>query len=353
MKAVLIERPHHVDWVELDTPTAGPGEVVVRSHVAGVCRTDLEMLHGGLTDPRWVRFPLVPGHEWSGAVAELGEGVIDVAVGDRVVCEGMIPCNRCRRCKEGATQLCLNYDQIGFTRGGGYGEYVRVPRHVVHRLPDHVSFAAGALVEPAACVLRGLERTRPRPGETVGVVGIGTLGSLALKLALLYSPGALVAYGVRPEELAFAERLGAGATVHVLEEDAVVTTQRLLGGGLDVVIETAGSVDAIDLATSVVRPGGRVVLLGIAGEGKRLDLPADRIMFGDMDVIGSCSYSTAAWSVVVRLLEQGVVDLDPIVTHRFPAHRFAEAFALLDERRGAVTKVVLEHVADSSTRRNA
>ena len=111
-----------------------------------------------LTDPRWVRFPLVPGHEWSGTIAELGEGVDDLAVGDRVVCEGMIPCNRCRRCKEGETQLCLNYDQIGFTRGGGYGEYVLVPRHVVHRLPDEVSFAAGVLVEPGSCVLRGIER---------------------------------------------------------------------------------------------------------------------------------------------------------------------------------------------------
>jgi len=97
MKAVLIERPHEVSWVELETPQVGPGEVLVRSHAAGVCRTDLEMLHGGLTDPRWVRFPLVPGHEWSGSVAELGDGVTDLEVGDRVVCEGMIPCNRCPR----------------------------------------------------------------------------------------------------------------------------------------------------------------------------------------------------------------------------------------------------------------
>src|SRR5207342_1328886 len=197
MKAVVIERPHEVAFVEVETPSPGPGDVLVRSHVAGVCRTDLEMLHGGLTDPRWVSFPLVPGHEWSGTVAELGEGVDDLTVGDRVVCEGMIPCNRCRRCKEGETQLCLNYDQIGFTRGGGYGEYVCVPRHVVHRLPDAVSFAAGVLVEPAACVLRGLERGRPQPGENVGVIGIGTLGSLAVTLARLHAPGALVAFGVR------------------------------------------------------------------------------------------------------------------------------------------------------------
>jgi threonine dehydrogenase-like Zn-dependent dehydrogenase len=301
------------------------------------------MLHGGLTDPRWVRFPLVPGHEWSGTIAELGEGVTDLEVGERVICEGMIPCNRCRRCKEGATQLCLNYDQIGFTREGGYGEYVHVPRHVVHRLPDAVSFAAGVLVEPASCVLRGLERAQPRPGDTVGVVGVGTLGSLAVTLARLYSPGALVAYGVREEELSFARGLGAGATVHVLEEDAEAATNALVGGGLDLVIETAGAVEAVDLATRLVRPGGRVVLLGIAGQGQMLELPADRIMFADMDVIGSCSYPTSAWSRVVRLLEHGLVDLESIVTHRFPAARFEEAFEVLEARQGTVAKVLLEH----------
>lgn len=343
MKAVLIERPNEVALVELETPTPQPGEVLVRSHVAGVCRTDLEMLHGGLTDPRWVRFPLVPGHEWSGTVAELGEGVTDLEVGERVVCEGMIPCNRCRRCKEGNTQLCLNYDQIGFTRPGGYGEFVRAPRHVVHRLPDRVSFAAGVLVEPASCVLRGLERGRPRPGDTIGVIGVGTLGSLALTLARLYSPGALVAYGIREEELTFARGLGADATAHVAEQDAVAATHELLGGGLDLVIETAGAVAAVDLATRLVRPGGRVVLLGIAGEGKMLEIPADRIMFADVDVVGSCSYPTSAWSSVVRLLEHGLLDLDQIVTHRFPADRFEDAFALMDNREGHVAKVVLEH----------
>ena len=346
MKAVLIERPNEVALVELETPSPDPGEVLVRSHVAGVCRTDLEMLHGGLTDPRWVRFPLVPGHEWSGSVAELGEGVTDLEVGERVVCEGMIPCNRCRRCKEGNTQLCLNYDQIGFTRPGGYGEFVRVPRHVVHRLPESVSFAAGTLVEPAACVLRGLERGRPRPGDTIGVIGVGTLGSLAVTLAKLYSPGALVAYGVREEELTFARALGADATAHVAEQDPVAATHELLGGGLDLVLETAGAAAAVDLATRLVRPGGRVVLLGIAGEGKMLEIPADRIMFADMDVVGSCSYPTSAWSSVVRLLEHGLLDLDQIVTHRFPANRFAEAFALMDNRQGLVAKVVLEHQND-------
>jgi 2-desacetyl-2-hydroxyethyl bacteriochlorophyllide A dehydrogenase len=344
MKAVVIERPNEVAFVEIETPSPGPGEVLVRSCVAGVCRTDLEILHGGLTDPRLVTFPLVPGHEWSGTVAEVGAGVADLEPGTRVVCEGMVPCNRCRRCKAGQTNFCEHYDQIGFTRGGGYGEYVVVPRHVVHRLPDAVSFDAAVLVEPASCVFGGLERGRPRPGEAIGVIGIGTLGSLAVTLARLHSPGALVAYGIRPEELRFAESLGADATVHVGEVDAAAETRRLVGDGLDLVLETAGAAGAVELATRLVRPGGRVVLLGLAGEGRVLELPADRIMLGDLDVIGSFSYTTSTWSRVVDLLTGGVVDFEPLVTHRFPAARFDDAFKLMDAREGVVAKVLLEHV---------
>ena len=228
------------------------------------------------------------------------------------------------------------------------GNHVVVPQHVVHRLPDAVSFGAAVLVEPASCVLRGLERGRPRPGETVGVIGIGTLGSLAITLARLHAPGALVAYGSRSEELSFAKQLGANAAVHVGEEDVVAETNRVVGAGLDLVIETAGAPAAIELATRLVRAGGRVVLLGLPGEGQVLELPAGRITFGDMEVLGSFSYTTAVWTRVVDLLARGAVDFEPLVTHTFPAERFGEAFALMDARVGVVAKVLLTHATASA-----
>lgn len=336
MRAIVIEQPNDVALRDVEAPSPGPGEVRVRSVCAGVCRTDLDIVAGTL-DARWVSFPVVPGHEWSGVIESLGAGVTGLEPGRRVVCEGSIPCLACRRCRAGDTHLCETYDAVGFTRGGGYGEYVVVPARVVHPIPDHVSFDAAVLIEPAAVVLKALERARIQPGETVGVIGIGALGAIALRLARLHGPAAVVAYGVRDEELELARGLGADDVVNVGREE--------VGSGLDVVVETAGAASAVELATRLAREGGRVVLLGIAGHGHELTLPADRLALRDLSVFGSVGYTTAAWARTVALVSEGLVDLEPIVTHRFPLEQFADAFALMDDRRGVVAKIVLEHAA--------
>ena len=342
MRAVVIEKPNTVALREVEAPTPGSGEVRVRSVRAGVCRTDLDIVAGTL-DPRWVRFPVVPGHEWSGVIESIGDGVLGLEPDERVVCEGNIACLGCTRCRAGDTHLCVTYDAVGFTRSGGYGELVVVPARVVHPLPEHVSFDAGVLVEPGSVVLKALERARIEPGETVGVVGIGALGAIAIRLARLRSPATIVAYGVRDEELELALALGADSVVNVGEVDAEAETRRLTAGGLDVVVETAGAVSAFELSTRIAREGGRIVALGIAGHGHELTLPADRIALRDLSVLGSVGYTTAAWARMVSLLRERLVDLEPIVTHRFPLERFEDAFALMDDRRGVVAKIVLEH----------
>jgi threonine dehydrogenase-like Zn-dependent dehydrogenase len=129
----------------------------------------------------------------------------------------------------------------------------------------------------------------------------------------------------------------------VSREDAEAATATLLGGGLDVVVETAGAVTAVELSTRLAREGGRVVLLGIAGRDQELALPADRIALRDLSLLGSVGYTTAAWARMVALLGARLVDLDPIVTHRFPLERFEDALALMDAREGVVAKILLEH----------
>jgi threonine dehydrogenase-like Zn-dependent dehydrogenase len=335
VRAVVIERPHEAAFREVDTPVCGPGDVLVRSTLAGVCRTDLEVLEGQL-DRRWVTYPCVPGHEWSGIVEAVGEDVRGVAPGDRVVCEGFCYCGVCRRCRAGDTNLCANYDQLGFTRGGGYGELVLAPRRVVHRLPDSVALDAAVLIEPSSVVLKGFARARPEPGETIGVVGVGALGALSIVFAKLYAPAAIVAYGIREPELDLARRLGAEA----VDGSGGVAAHE---GELDLVVETAGAVPALELATRLPREGGRIVALGIAGGGRELNVPADRFALRDLQLIGSVGYTTAVWSQVVELLGAGLVDLEPVIARKVPAERFEDAFRLMGEADDVVGRILLEH----------
>jgi 2-desacetyl-2-hydroxyethyl bacteriochlorophyllide A dehydrogenase len=338
MKAVVVERPNRVSYRDVDAPAVGAGDVLVASRQAGLCRTDVELMTGVFTDPRWVRYPVIPGHEWTGTVAEVGAEVDSVRVGDRVVCEGIIYCTRCRRCRSGQTHWCERLEALGFTRPGGYAELVAVPERVVHLLPPHVSFDAGVLVEPASVVLHGLEKARPEPGEAVGVIGVGTIGSLAISLLRLHSPSRIVAFGVREEELELAQSLG--ATEVVL---ASAGAPAPAAAELDLVVETAGVPAAVALATQVCRPGGRALLLGIAGEGRELALPSDLLVGKDMALIGSIAYPASVWSRVVGLVADRVLELDPIVTHRFPVGEFEEAVRLMDHRQGIVAKIVLQH----------
>jgi 2-desacetyl-2-hydroxyethyl bacteriochlorophyllide A dehydrogenase len=336
MKAVVVERPDQVAYREVDAPAVGADDVLVSSREAGLCRTDIEVMTGIFTDPRWVHFPVIPGHEWAGTVVEVGANVDSVRAGDRVVCEGLIGCHRCGPCRRGETHWCERIEALGFTRPGGYAELVTVPARVVHPLPDHVSFDAGVLIEPASVVLHGLEKAQPQPGETVGVIGIGTLGSLAITLLRLYSPARLVAYGIREAELELATALGASEVV-------VTDAGNPVAAELDLVVDTSGAPSAIALAAEVCRPGGRVVLLGIAGEGRSLTVPSDLLTGKDMALIGSLAYPTSVWSRVVGLVSDRVIELDRIVTHRFPAAEFAEAIRLMDDRHGIVAKIVLQH----------
>jgi 2-desacetyl-2-hydroxyethyl bacteriochlorophyllide A dehydrogenase len=342
VKAVLIAQPFKAEFVDIEPPRCGPMDVLVQSHKVGVCRTDLEIFRGEVP-PAWVRYPCIPGHEWSGTVVEAGSGITDLQQGQAVVCEGMVPCMHCRRCRSGQTNLCENYGQIGFSRAGGCAEFVAVPRHVLHPLPHGVSLSAAALVEPAACVLRALQRTRPQVGEAIGVIGIGTLGSAALQLSRLFGPRMITAFGIRDEELVFAQGQGADHVVNSRDADAEQETIQLVGDRLDVVIETAGTIPAIDLATRLVRHGGRIATLGIPGESSKLVLPGNRLVDKDVELIASLSYTSAVFTQVVQLVASRLIDLERIVTHRFPTSAFGDAFGLMEHPTGTVAKILLEH----------
>jgi L-iditol 2-dehydrogenase len=329
--ALVIAEPGSMSLQEVPEPAPGAGEIAVRPAYVGICGTDLELLAGDV-DPAYVRYPLIPGHEWSGVIAATGPGVTGLQPGQRVIAEGIIPCRTCARCIRGETNLCETYDELGFTRPGAAARQVIVPAQVAHALPDSVSPAEAALAEPAAVAWRALGRGDPRPGDRVAVVGDGTVGLIVAHLAGLFSPAEVVVYGLRPGQAGLAAELG--ATGFEAGGNARV--------GFDLVVEAAGTPSAVETAIGLARRGGRVVLVGLAGNDVTARFPIDVAVNNDLRVSASFAYTSAAWAEVAGLLRAGRIRLGPLITHRFRLEDYADAYHALRDGSQARGKVLLE-----------
>src|SRR5216117_911810 len=219
MRAVVVDRPGAATLRRVPRPEPRAGEVLVRVAAAGICGSDVEVLEGR-RPKRYVRYPIIPGHEWAGTVEAVGPGVADVEVGAAVVAEGFRACGDCARCREGLTNADeVDYAETGFTHAGAFADFVCVPAHLVHQLPAGSDLAAAALLEPAACVAQGLLEIDLRPGLTVAVVGSGTVGLLALALLSLVSPKRLALVGTRPARLELGTAMGATETWNVRQDE--------------------------------------------------------------------------------------------------------------------------------------
>ena len=330
MRALVIERPQRASVADVARPEAGAGELLVRVAATGICGSDVEILDGR-RPASYVRYPIIPGHEWAGTVEALGPGVTGIANGAPVVAEGFRACGKCARCREGRTNLCeAEYAETGFTHPGACAEFLSVPASLVHVLPDGANLEAAALLEPAACVACGLLETDLRPGLAVAVVGSGTLGLLAVALLRLCSPSRLTLVGTRPARLALGRRLGADETIDAAAVSAA--------SEFDLVFEAANRPDGSPLELRLARRGGTVVLEGISGVDEPA-LTADLISLGNLRVQGIFGASSAAWRWVVELFARGQLDLGPLVTHRLPLERHYEAFSLLRDPAAGALKV--------------
>ena len=332
MRAVVVDRPGAAELQRVPKPQPGPGEVLVRVAAAGICGSDVEVLEGRRPPP-FVRYPIIPGHEWAGTVAAVGPGVDGVDIGAAVVAEGFRACGDCARCREGLTNLCdVEYAETGFTHAGAFADYVCVPAHLVHQLPPGSDLAAAALLEPAACVAQGLLEVDLRPGLNVAVVGAGTLGLLAVALLSRVSPERLALVGTRAPRLELGATMGATETWNVRRDEY---PQR----GFDLVFEAAGTPSGARTAVELARRGGTVVLEGISGQPAAID--ADAVVLGHLRVQGVFGASRRAWLWVTELFSAGLLDTEPLVSHSFPLEEHAAAFDTLTDRRGDALKVQL------------
>jgi 2-desacetyl-2-hydroxyethyl bacteriochlorophyllide A dehydrogenase len=332
MRAVVVERPGAVALRHIRRPEPGPDDVLVRVGAAGICGSDVEVVEGR-RPARYVRYPIVPGHEWAGTVETVGALVDDIPPGAAVVAEGFRACGTCARCREGMTNLCeVDYAETGFTHAGAFADYLCVPARLVHQLPPGADLAAAALLEPAACVAQGLLEVDLRPGANVAVVGSGTLGLLAVALLRRYSPSQLALVGRRTPRLELGAAMGATETW-----DA--TLDKRPEPRFDLVFEATGTVDGARSAAELARRGGTVVLEGISGRPGGIN--ADAVVLGHLRLQGVFGASRNAWRWVTELFADGLLDTKPLVSHVFPLEEHAAAFDALRDRGGEALKVEL------------
>ena len=313
-------------------PEAGPGDVVVAVTMAGLCGTDYRIWSGD----RPVAYPRVMGHEFIGRVVSVGSGVSRVAVGDRVAVEPNYSCGSCPLCREGNRNLCLSRVAVGIDVDGCFAESARVPERCCWQAPAGVADEDLLVTEPLAVVVRAVNRGAPQFGESAAVVGAGTLGLLALQV--LKGRGARVlVVGRSARRLPLARELGADATLRVGEEPLERAAQRISGReGVDCVIETAGTPEAVSHALALVRPGGRVILTGLPHEPTPVEFFS--VVRREITLTGSMIYQDE-FPEAMRLVGAGTVRTRPLITHRFGLDEISRAFAV--HREPASIKVAV------------
>lgn len=319
-------------------PQIGPGELLIKVMASGICGSDVMEWY------RIKRAPLVLGHEITGEIAEVGDGVEGYGVGDRVFVSHHVPCNRCHYCLNGHHTACetlhtTNYDP------GGFAEYVRVPQINVDRgvflLPDEVSLEDGTFIEPLACVVRGQRLARLQPGQTVLVLGSGISGLLHVALARALGAGRILATDVNEYRLKAAQRLGADVVIHA-EEDVPARLRQANETRLaDLVIICTGALPAFSQALQSVDRGGTVLFFAPTGPGVDLPIPVNDFWRNGITLMPSYGGSPLDITVAIELIRARRVPVHEMITHRLGLAETGLGFQLVAEA-GESIKVIIE-----------
>lgn len=351
MKAVVCYNPGDYRLETVPVPTPGPDQVLTRVEACGICMGDVKTFRGApsfwgdAVQPRYVKPPMIPGHEFIGrvvAVGPHGDTHHKVRVGERVISEQIVPCWDCRFCHHGQYWMCEKHDLYGFQHNvnGAMAEYMIYPREaIVHKVPDHVPIDEAILIEPLACSLHAVERAEIKPDDVVVIAGAGTLGLGMIGAVRLLNPRTLIALDTRSNRLELARRLGADMVMNPTERDVVTEVKALTEGyGCDVYIEATGYPPAVSQGLAMIRKLGTFVEFSVFTD----EATVDWSIIGDRKELtihgshlGPYTYPRAIDYIATRK-----IDLRGIVTHEYPLEQFADALGVM-ERGEQSLKVVL------------
>ena len=339
MKAAVFYGAHRALAIEeRATPTAGPGEIVVKVAACGLCHTDLHYIDHDV--PTFATPPLVLGHEASGTVHEVGPDVTEWHLGDRVLIPAVLSCGRCEACRRGRENICERGSMLGNHIDGAYAEYVRVPAKDTLALPPDLPLEEACLIADAvstpyhAVVNRG----EVRPGQRVVVFGCGGVGINIVQIAA--AAGADVwAVDTNPTRLAYAEQFGAAHLIHASgTTDTAKAIRRETAGGVDVAFEAIGNPMTIRQALDSLHRGGRLVIVGFSAHSA--ELPVGKVMFAELEIRGSLGCRPVDYPRIIELARAGKIRIAPLVTERVSLDDINHGLDSLREGRGLRTIVV-------------
>jgi len=339
---LVIHAPDDLRLDEQDAGEIGPGQVLVKVGMGGICGSDLHYFHNGGFGTVRIKEPMVLGHEVAGTVVAVAPGVESVRIGDKVAINPSRPCGACKFCLEGLPNQCL---EMRF-----YGSAMRTP-HVQGafrnmllceatqcvKVADHVPLRLAALAEPFSVGLHAVSRAGSLLGKRVLVSGCGPIGVLAIAAARVHGAAEIVATDVVDEPLAIARAIGADSTVNVVQDKTWVSRYAADKGTFDVMLECSGNERALRDGLEVMRPRGIVVQLGLGGD---VSIPQNMVVAKELSICGSFRFH-AEFALAVRLINEGRIDLSPVVSHTFPMLKAREAFELASDRKQAM-KVLID-----------
>ena len=343
MRAVVIEKPRSFQIKELPNPKPGEGEVTLEVKACCVCGTDIHLLDGEF---KGSVYPLIPGHEFSGIVKEIGPRVTHVKTGDRAAVEPFMACGYCYFCKTGKTNQCLNgmvvghsASKEGFRLDGGFSESVVVPAKNLIPLADHVSFEAGSFIANLGTIVHALRRAQLQPGMSVLVFGTGANGLLIAELSKKTGATTVVVTGRTKNRLEVAKTMGVDETV-VADDNQEQALNRIAPLGFDVVFEATGSAKIVERTFRFVKRGGKIVLYGLVPAEHQSTFNPFDVCRKDLHLIGSFS-SVNTCMIASELLASRVIQVDHLVSHRFSLKDWGKAVDTARDPSGCMRSIVL------------
>jgi L-iditol 2-dehydrogenase len=342
MKAVVLENKGVLEYKEVPTLEPGPGHLRLKVKVSSVCGSDIKRYVDGHR-----MYPLILGHETAGIIDRVGEGVSEDYIGKHAAIIPLVPCFECEQCKRGYYSACHSYSFIGSRQSGGFAEFVDLPEKNVIVIPDSLSFEYAALIEPSTVARHMLSLGDFKKGETAVVLGAGSIGLMLVQWLRILGAKQIIVTDILEDNLQIASKVGAHVTLDPSKVDVEKELQKLLGDGADLVLEATGVPQVLQQTLPLTRPRGKIVLAGNQPLDKSLPLTfIENMMRREISLIG-CFMSYSApfpgheWTETVSAVLNGSLDMDTIISHRYPLSKAPDIFEKIGAHQLTHQKILL------------